>query len=325
LVVDQAGWAVHSQGMARKLRLQYPGAIYHLMSRGDRRERIFLDDADRRLFLSTLAETCIKTDWQVHAYCLMNNHFHLIVETPKGNLVVGMKWLLGTYTSRFNRQHKLFGHLFSGRYKSLLVDHSGNGYLKTVCDYVHLNPARAKLLRPGQKLAAFFWSSYVEYLRPPSRRVPWLRVDRLLGEMAIAADSAAGRKEFARRMEACRSVEVEGEYRKIRRGWCYGEDAFRSELLLQASQQMGEHHYGEERRESEENKAVRMVAAGLKEAGWKESDLASRRKGDPVKIALARRLRQETTMPLKWICERLEMGSWKAVNRRLYEARQIKC
>jgi len=95
-----------------------------------------------------------KTAWQIHAYCLMGNHFHLVVETPQANLVAGMKWLLGTYTSRYNRHHKEFGHLFSGRYKALMVDGSGNGYLKTVGDYVHLNPARAGLLeqvsaRPG--------------------------------------------------------------------------------------------------------------------------------------------------------------------------------
>ena len=131
--------------MPRKLRVEYPGAIYHVMNRGDRREPIFRDDADRKLFLATLGECCGKTDWQVHAWCLMLNHFHLVVETPKANLVAGMKWFLGTYTARFNRRHKLFGHLFSGRYKALVVDGSGNGYLKTVCDYVHLNPARAKL------------------------------------------------------------------------------------------------------------------------------------------------------------------------------------
>jgi hypothetical protein len=135
--------------------------------------------------------------------------------------------------------------------------------------------------------------------------VAWLRVDRLLGEMGIGADSPAGRREFARRMEASREVEVTAEYRKIRRGWCYGEDAFRRELLPQASYQMGQHHYGQERRESTEDKAVRLVAAGLAEAGWQPFDLATRRKADPVKIALARRLRQETTMPLKWICDQL--------------------
>src|SRR6186713_3056455 len=130
--------------MARKLRVQYPGAIYHVMNRGDRREDIFKNDFDRQCFLETLGEACAKTQWEIHAYCLMSNHFHLVLETPLPNLVPGMKWFLGTYTARFNRRHKLFGHLFSGRYKALIVDGSGNGYLCAVCDYVHLNPVRAK-------------------------------------------------------------------------------------------------------------------------------------------------------------------------------------
>ena len=115
--------------MARKLRLEYEVAIYHLMNRSDRRKPIFRDDSDRLLFLDTFGQACAKSDWQVHAYCLMSNHFHLVVETPKANLVAGMTWFLGTYTNRFNRKHKLFGHLFSGRYKSLFVDGSGNGTL----------------------------------------------------------------------------------------------------------------------------------------------------------------------------------------------------
>src|SRR5580704_7319029 len=171
--------------MARKLRVEYPGAIYHVMNRGDRREAIFLDDEDRKKFISTLGEACEKTGWQVHALCLMGNHFHLVVETPQGNLVAGMKWFLGTYTGRFNRRHKLFGHLFSGRYKALIVDGSGDGYLRTVCDYVHLNPVRAKLLKREQRLEAFGWSSYPGYLRPAGRRPAWLRVSRLLGEHGI--------------------------------------------------------------------------------------------------------------------------------------------
>jgi len=86
----------------------------------------------------------------------MSNHFHLVIETPKANLVEGMKWFLGTYTSRFNRRHKLFGHLFSGRYKALLVEASGNGYLKSVCDYVHLNPVRARLIGAQEKLKELY-------------------------------------------------------------------------------------------------------------------------------------------------------------------------
>ena len=140
--------------MARKLRVEYPGAIYHLMNRRDRRESIFKDDEDRQRFLGTLGEACVKTGWQVHAYCLMSNHFHLVIETPQANLVSGMKWLLGVYTSRFNRRHKLFGHLFSGRYRSLIVDGSGSGYLKTVCDYVHLNPVSARSIGEDQRSSA---------------------------------------------------------------------------------------------------------------------------------------------------------------------------
>src|SRR5215203_5003085 len=114
--------------MPRKLRIEYEGAIYHVINRGDRREAIFRDDSDRELFLETLGQACAKTGWQVHAYCLMANHFHMVIETPQANLVAGMKWFLGTYTSRFNRKHKVFGHLFSGRYKALMVHESGNGY-----------------------------------------------------------------------------------------------------------------------------------------------------------------------------------------------------
>ena len=153
------------------------------MNRGERRERIFVDDADRRRFVETLGEVCAKTGWQVHAYVLMPNHFHWVVETPQPNLVAGMKWLLGTYTSRFNRRHKLFGHLFSGRYKSLIVDGSAGGYLKSVGDYVHLNPARANLVAADAPLKSFAWSSWPAYLLARSKRPAWLRVDRLrLGE-----------------------------------------------------------------------------------------------------------------------------------------------
>jgi len=299
--------------MARKLRLEYEGAIYHVMSRGDRREAIFHDDQDREMFLETLEQACKKTGWQVHAYCLMNNHFHLVVETPQANLVAGMKWFLGTYTGRFNRRHKLFGHLFSGRYKSLIVDGSGNGYLRTVCDYVHLNPVRAKLLRPEQKLGRYRWSSYREYLRPAGRRPVWMRTGRLLGEMGIPKDSAAGRKQFERLMEQRRSLDDPETFKAVRRGWCFGEKTFREELKEQMGCRMGAEHYGEERRETDEQKAERIVAEELKRRGWTGSELTLQPKGHKVKVTIAKRLRKETTMTLKWIAQRLQMGSWTDV------------
>jgi putative transposase len=308
--------------MARKLRVEYEGAIYHVMNRGDRREPIFVDDQDRRLFLETLGQACQKTDWQVHAWCLMGNHFHLIVATPKANLVAGMKWLLGTYTGRFNRRHKMFGHLFSGRYKALIVDGSGTGYLRTVCDYVHLNPVRAKLLQREQKLRAYRWSSYGEYLKRPGQRVRWLRVNPLLGEVGIPKDSAAGRKEFEKYLEMRRWEDEPQEWKQVRRGWCLGGEAFRKELLEQMAERAGASHYGAELRESAEAKAQRIVREELQRLGWQETDLAKHRKGDRRKVKIARRLRQETTMTLKWIAERLKMGTWTHVTNRLYHLKK---
>ena len=295
--------------MARKLRVEYAGAIYHLMNRGDRREPIFQDDADRQRFLETLGEACSKTDWQVHAWCLMGNHFHLVLETPQGNLVAGMKWLLGTYTSRFNRRHKLFGHLFSGRYKALLVDGSGSGYLRTVCEYVHLNPVRAKLIGPELPLRRYPWSSYPDYLKRPGQRPAWLRVDRLFGEMGIPKDSAAGREQFAQMMEQRRRGDEPGQWKTLRRGWCFGAEQFRAELLERMSGKMGAHHGGSERSESAEAKAGRILAEELRRVGWGMDQLEQRRKSDRQKIQIAQRLRSETTMTWDWIARQLHMGA----------------
>jgi len=309
--------------MARKLRVEYAGAIYHVMNRGDRRERIFQDDEDRQRFILALGEACEKTGWQSHAYCLMPNHFHLVIETPQPNLVAGMKWLLGTYTGRFNRRHRLFGHLFSGRYKALIVDGSGNGYLKTVCDYVHLNPARAKLLGPEEKLSSYRWSSLPFYLQPRRKRPVWLRVDRLLGEHGIPGDSKVGRREFGRRMELRRGAKDNpAQFKAVRRGWCLGDKAFRKELLQQMQARMREHHYGEERAQTEAEQAEGVVLEGLERLGWNEADLECRAKGDREKLKLAVRLRKETTVTVKWIAQRLRMGTWTHLCHLLYWQRR---
>jgi REP element-mobilizing transposase RayT len=279
------------------------------MSRGDRREAIFQDDTDLELFLQTLEQACEKTDWQVHAWCLMSNHFHLVVETPRANLVDGMKWLLGTYTSRYNRRHREFGHLFSGRYKALIVEGSGNGYLKTVCDYVHLNPVRAGLLGTEQTLASYRWSSLWQYLSEPRRRPKWLRVDRLLGEWRIPKDSPAGRKVLGEQMERRRLEDVTKEFKPVERGWCFGGEEFKRELLEQVGRSAGPRHAGLEVREAAEAKAERLVQEELKRLGWSEEDLESRRKGDRLKVRMAEELRRQTTMTLGWIAQRLQMGT----------------
>lgn len=287
--------------MPRALRTEYEGAIYHVMNRGDRREPIYRGDADRALFLDTLTEACVKTDWQVYAFCLMSNHFHLVIETPHANLVYGMKWLLGTYTLRFNRRHQVTGHLFGGRYKALIIDGASPGYLRTACDYVHLNPIRAGLIKANSPLRTIAWSSFPEYLKPPSRRQPWLRVDRLLGECGFE-DCPSGRRAFEHYVESRRLERVpNNEWNALRRGWFMGSEHMREDLLARRADEVGQHHYGSERQEGGLYKAERLVKEELAHLGWTEDCLTSCRKGDPRKVKIARRLRAETTMTLAWI------------------------
>lgn len=141
--------------MARPLRLEFAGAVYHLTSRGNARQKVFFTDDGRQLFLDTLAQVVSRYGWICHAYCLMANHYHLLVETPKANLSIGMRQLNGIYTQSFNRQHKRVGHLFQGRFKAILVEKES--YLLELCRYIVLNPVRVK---GGAEMGAWKWSSY---------------------------------------------------------------------------------------------------------------------------------------------------------------------
>ena len=125
------------------------------MSRGNGGQAIYRGDVNQQDFVKSLAETWEKTGFQTHAYCLMENHFHLVVEIPDANLVAGMNWFLSAYTLRYNHRNRLFGHVFSGRYKALVVDGNGDRYLRSVRDYVHRNPVRTNLLAPEQRLLEY--------------------------------------------------------------------------------------------------------------------------------------------------------------------------
>jgi hypothetical protein len=210
--------------------------------------------------------------------------------------------------------------VFSGRYKALPVDGSGDGYLRTVCDYVHLNPARARLLQAEERMLAYPWSSLGWYLAAPKHRPEWVRVDRLLGEYGIRQDTAGCRQEFERRLEARRKEKAdEKAIRGLRRGWYLGSEEFRKQLVQKMEGKLGEGHSGEFRREVAEAKGGRILAEELRRLGWEESELSVRRKSDPNKLALAARLRRETTLSLKAIAERVHLGTSKSANARLHE------
>lgn len=178
--------------MARPLRIEFPGAIYHLTSRGDRREPIFEDDEDRNLFLSLVGHAMSRYDAAVLAYCLMDNHYHLVVQTRQGNLSRLMQRLNGAYTQAYNRRHNKVGHLFQGRYKAILVDQ--DTYLLEVCRYVELNPVRARLIRNP---ANWRWSSYRAHAGMAAA-VPWLDTAGVHGHvLGRDANSANDRRKAA--------------------------------------------------------------------------------------------------------------------------------
>jgi REP-associated tyrosine transposase len=162
--------------MARPLRIEYPGALYHVTSRGDRQEPIFDDDQDRTAFLNVLGDVVSRFRWQCHAYCLMGNHYHLMIETPQGNLTKGMRQLNGVFTQWSNRRHQRSGHLFQGRYKAILVDR--DSYFLELARYIVLNPVRAAMVKHPQQWP---WSSYGA-MTGKFTAPPWLTTDVLLAE-----------------------------------------------------------------------------------------------------------------------------------------------
>ncbi len=170
--------------MARPLRIEFAGAVYHVTSRGDRREDIFFTDADRKAWLAQLKQVCVRFNWRCHAWCQMTNHYHLIIETAEPNLAQGMRQLNGVYTQYINRAHSRVGHVFQGRYKAILVDK--DSHLLELARYVVLNPLRAGMT---QDIADWPWSSYTAMIGATSSP-DWLQTDWILGQLSPQRDKA---------------------------------------------------------------------------------------------------------------------------------------
>jgi REP-associated tyrosine transposase len=202
--------------MARPLRIEFPGAVYHVTSRGNERKAIFRDDQDRRVFLDILANATRRYNWLCHAYCLMDNHYHLLIDTPDGNLSIGMRQLNGIYTQRFNQRHNRVGHLFQGRFKAVLVQK--DSHLLEACRYVVLNPIRVKRV---QKPEEWIWSSYAA-TAGRTRPHPCLATDWVLSQFASKRKMAeGGYRRFVRD-----GIGVESIWNSVRAQSVFGEDDF---------------------------------------------------------------------------------------------------
>ena len=305
--------------MPRPLRIQYAGAVYHVTARGSRGQEIYSNDTDRKVFLQTLGEACEKTGWRIHAYVLMADHYHLLVETPEPNLVAGMKWLQGTYTQRYNSQHEVSGHLFQGRYKAIPIDsRAEEDYFQVVSTYIHLNPARARLIKAGeQPLKGYQWSSYPWYLSRAGARPEWLSTERVLGSLGLVPEKSRGYEAYmeGRVLELgkkARRQELEEQWKPLRRGWYVGGESFGEKLAgyldgaLQGRRR--ESHSGKAKVAHDEAAARKALKRGLAVLGLSGVELADMPKSAPEKQVLAWWVRRSTTVSLRWLSERLEMG-----------------
>lgn len=201
--------------MARPLRIQFEGAVYHITSRGNARQTIFLDDKDRAAFLEVLAEVVDRFGWICHAYCLMSNHYHILIETPEPNLSRGMQLLNGVYTQKFNRHHRRFGHVLQGRYKAILVERES--HLLELARYIVLNPVHAKMVRSTKDWP---WSSY-RATAGQSDAPEFLNIDWILSQFDSRRDRAV--RAYRRFVRQGRNVDV---WEKLRAGSLLGSEAF---------------------------------------------------------------------------------------------------
>jgi putative transposase len=304
--------------MPRSPRIELPGAMYPVLARGNRREDIVLGDDDRWMFLRTLGEMAGRTEIRVHAYALMDNHYHLVIETPKANLVDGMKWFQTTYTRRFNVKNTLWGHLFGGRYKAIVVQHQEGDYYQQLMDYVHLNPVRAGMIGEGEGFDSMEWTSLREYRKPPTKRFEWMESTKGFETVGLP-DTTAGRRRYLERLETLVDWSKPTEAGKVlwegqslqstlRRGWYFGSQAFREKLLdrlgrvgLDADRKTRKRYTRADLKDHEVIMARRIVAAGLECTGLEPADLAGLRKNDERKALIAHILMERTSVPQQWI------------------------
>jgi len=310
------GRAVTPDGMARKLRLEYPGACYHVINRGNYRRALFDAPGAAAAFERSLAEACERFKWRVHAFIIMRNHFHLALETLEPNLSAGMKHLQGTWAMRYNRFRHITGRPFQGRYRGIHVE-PGHAFAQ-VAHYIHLNPVRARIVSV-QRLSRFRWSSLWWFAaRRTGKRPAWLSTETVLQHAGGLVDGTPGWSRYLQYLAflAATSPQQRAEkYSEISRGWAIGTADFKERLVellrtnganLNAAARAGENP-GDRQRLRESIWDKKLVAAA-RLAGISLADLSPKRSA-PEKVLLAACLKSTTDVSNRWLAERLGMGA----------------
>jgi REP element-mobilizing transposase RayT len=312
--------------MARSLRIEKAGGVYHVINRGNYRQDLFINDGAHLSFESCLFETCVMCGWVLEGYCVMTNHFHLVIRTPEGNLVYGMKWLQSTFANRYHRYRKLHGKLFQGRYKSLIVEEESN--LGALLHYVHLNPVRAGMV-DAEGLRDYRWSSFW-YLHHPSKRPAFMDVSGCLAAAGGLADTSAGRRkyrEYLAWLSADTGAQKELLFDRMCRGWAIGSKDFKKGLLSEEAERSKseaegakliglkqERYDGKELREANELKWELFLERGLSALGKDATAIRADKKSAAWKVMLASVIKKHTSATNVWITGKLNMGIPQAVS-----------
>lgn len=301
--------------MSRKLRFEYPGAIYHVINRGNYRSWIFESEGAKLSFETALWETCKFAGWKLHAYVLMGNHFHLALETPEPNLSEGMRQLQSKFAIRFNRFRKETGRLFRGRFRSIVIEDFDR--LAWLCHYIHLNPVRAGICSLAE-LKNYRYGSYW-YLRNPSKRPGFFNLETCLTGAGGLLDTPYGRKKYEAYLDWLQEDDLTQKsmnFDKMSKGWVLGTKSFKTDLLKDEKQISAALKLGaNEAREARELAWELRLAACLKHLRKKKADIERDAKSAPWKVAIATHLKTRMLCRNGWIGEALSMGTESGVSR----------
>lgn len=303
--------------MARPLRMESEDGVYHVLNRGNYRADIFRTEKAKAAFLKCLDEACGKTGWRVHAWCLMSNHYHLAVSTPKANLVEGMRWLQGTFSVRFNRLRDERGHLFQGRYKSLIVDPDEG--LGPLCHYIHLNPVRARLCQPDG-LPAQRWTS-IAWLTEPKVRPAWYDPRPALVHAGGLPDTPAGRRKYLAYLAWLAEDEParkKQRFAEMSQGWVIGGGEFAKAMVRENRELTGHgRRLAAEMQEARETVWQEELAGLLRKLRRKPAELSGGGKSADWKLAIADAMKTRTTVTNRWLATTLHMGNLHEVSRKV--------
>lgn len=301
--------------MPRAPRIEYPGAIYHIINRGNYRSWIFEDDGAKHAFEKCLFEACERTGWILHAYCVMGNHYHLAIETPEPNLSEGMRWLQSVYANRYNRFRKEHGHLFQGRFKSILVGDCDR--LAWLCHYIHLNPVRAGICNMP-RLKDYPFSSYPKLFRKASRE-SFISCEAFLDGAGGLKDTPAGRRKYAQYLEWLNEnaqAQKDAAFEKMSKGWAIATKEFKKAVVADERNRLAAIETGDKDfAEIREGKWETELERCMKALGKSPKDAVKDSKASDWKVAIATRLKSKHLCKNPWLSARLNMGAPAGVSR----------